>query len=169
VNIWTSNDGDDDKKTVPTYEQLQQCVYLEGVIKEALRLYPPASGLSRQTGDAAASYNGYSLSNSILVVNAYVMGRHPDLWKDPDQFKPERFYDGSEDDINSKFMAFSRGPRDCIGKYFAILEAKLAVSALAMKYDLECVNPNDRIFTFLTNVPEDGAKVKFRPRAVAKA
>lgn len=155
----------------PTYEQLQKCVYLEGVIKEALRLYPPASGISRQTGedDVAATYNGYSLRNSVLIVNAYVMGRHPDLWKEPDAFKPERFSDGSEADVNAKFLPFSRGPRDCIGKYFALLEAKLAVSALAVRYDLDCVNPKDRIFTFLTNIPEDGAKVRFRPRSSGTA
>jgi cytochrome P450 len=149
----------------PTYEQLQACVYLEAVIKETLRLYPPASGLSRQCHDANESYNGYCIGNSVLLVNAYVMHRHPDLWKRPDEFVPERFIDGSEEDINSKFMPFSRGKRDCIGKYFALLEAKLAVSALAMRYDLECDDPTDHIFQLLTNIPKKGAKVKFSPRA----
>lgn len=153
-----------DANIPPTYEQLQACTYLEAVIKETLRLYPPASGLTRQCHDKSESYNGYCIGNSVLLVNAYVMHRHPDLWRSPDEFLPERFIDGSEEDINSKFMPFSKGKRDCIGKYFALLEAKLAVSALVMRFDLECDDPTDHIFQLLTNIPKRGAKVKFSRR-----
>ena len=102
-----------------TYDQLQRCTYLEAVLKETLRLYPPASG-SRATKDANATYNGYAISNAILVSANYVMHRHPSLWKRPNEFIPERFLDGSEDNLTAKFNPFSRGPRDCIGKYFAL-------------------------------------------------
>lgn len=154
-----------DDKTPPSYEQLQKCRYLECVVKESLRLYPPASGLSRYCDDPDESYKGYCIGRSILLVNAYVIHRHPSLWKEPDSFKPERFIDGSEGDINSKYMPFSKGPRDCIGKYFAYLEAKLAISALVMRYDMECDDPKDIVYTLITNVPKHGAKVKFRHRS----
>jgi cytochrome P450 len=53
------------------------------------------------------------------------------------------------------------GPRDCLGKYFAMLEAKMAVSALVLRYDLlECVNPEEQIAYKVTACPRDGARVK---------
>ena len=157
--IWT------DPKTSPTYEQLQKCEYLHAVIRETLRLYPPASGLTRYCPDKDETYKGYKIGGSILMVNAYCMHRHPDLWIEPEVFRPERMIDGSEGDVNAKLMYFAKGPRDCLGKYFAMLEAKLAISALVSKYDLQCVDPNEQIAYNLTNVPANGAKVRFTPRA----
>ena len=156
--IWT------DPKTPPTYDQLQKCEYLDAVIRETLRLYPPASGLTRYNADKDETYKGYKIGGAILMVNAYCMHRHPDLWKKPEEFRPERMIDGSEGDASKKLMYFSKGPRDCIGKYFAMLEAKLAISALVSRYNLQCVDPNDRLAYNLTNVPAGGAKVRFTPR-----
>jgi cytochrome P450 len=74
----------------------------------------------------------------------YVIHRHPSLWKPPNEFRPPRFLDGSEDRLHhDKLLPFYCGPRDCIGKYFALLEATLAISALVSLYDLECVDPNE--------------------------
>jgi cytochrome P450 len=155
----------------PTYEDLQKCAYLEAVIKETLRLYPPASGVSRYT-DADEEWNGYSLSGATLVLGTYTMGRHPLLWKEPEVFRPERFLDGSEEPpnskygINAKFTAFAKGPRDCIGKYFALIEAKLAISALVTRYDMECIDPNERMKVLITSLPANGAQVRFSQREV---
>ena len=121
----------------------------------------------RKCEDDYESHNGMRIGGATLIVNSYIMHRHPDLWKRPDAFLPERFIDGSEGDINSKYMPFSKGKRDCIGKYFALLEGKLAISALAMRYDLECDDPTDYMYQVLTNLPRRGAKVKFSPRALA--
>ena len=99
------------------------------------------------------------------MVNAYCMHRHPDLWKEPEEFRPERMIDGSEGDVNAKLAYFSKGPRDCIGKYFALLEGKLAISALATRYNLECVDPDEQIAYNLTSIPKGGAKVKFTARS----
>jgi len=112
----------EDNKT-PTYDQLLECEYLEAVLKEALRLYPPA-GSARYTPDVSETWKDpktneeYTIGGAVLYVSHYVMHRHPDLWNQPDDFFPERFLDGSEQNISSKFQPFSRGPRDCIGKYF---------------------------------------------------
>ena len=158
--VWT------DWNAPPTYEQLQKCVYLEAAIKETLRLYPPAGAVARRSLDANESYNGYNLGGAALLLSIYTVHRLPKLWKNPDEFRPERFLDGSEEHLNTKFMPFSRGPRDCIGKYFALLEAKLGLSALAMRYDFECVNPDESLKNLLTLIPRDGAKVKFTRRVM---
>ncbi|GKY96255.1 hypothetical protein MPSEU_000585300 [Mayamaea pseudoterrestris] len=158
----------------PTYEDSQKCVYLEAVIKETLRLYPPATGVSRMTDDCNEEWNGYRLSGAVLVLQIYVMGRHPLLWKEPESFRPERFLDGSEEPPNSKysisakFTAFSKGPRDCIGKYFALIEAKLAISALVTRYDFEAVDPKERLRVLITSLPANGASINFRHRGAQK-
>ena len=160
----------DDASRPPTYDDLQKCVYLEALIKETLRLYPAATGVSRYTEDVDEEWNGYRLSGAILVMAIYAMGRHPLLWTDPDSFRPERFLDGSEDPPNSKysiitkFTPFARGPRDCVGKYFAYIEAKLAIAALVTRYDFDCVDPNERMQVFMTSLPSKGACIRFRHR-----
>lgn len=157
VGIWNNPD------VAPTFEELQECAYLEAVIKETLRLYPPASGLSRN-GLENGSYKGYNMKSQLIVVSTYAMHRHPALWKEPDLFRPERFLDGSEADLNSKFVPFSRGPRDCIGRYFAMLEIKLALSAIVSRFDFECIDPDERIEQKLTMVPKNGCDVCMKLR-----
>jgi cytochrome P450 len=143
----------------PTYDQLQSCTYLDAILKESLRLYPPGS-TARYTADVSETWGSYTIGGSVLFVSAYVMHRHPDLWNCPDDFVPERFLNASED-LASKYNPWSRGPRDCLGKYFAMLEAKMAVSALVLRYDLlECVNPEEQIAYKVTACPRDGARVK---------
>jgi cytochrome P450 len=108
---------------------------------------------------------GYSLGGADVIVSVYVMHRHPSLWKAPHEFRPSRFLDDSEDRLHhDKLPPFSRWHRDCIGKYFALLEAKLAVSAFVILYDLECVDPNETIYAQLTNQPKSGAKIRIRKR-----
>jgi cytochrome P450 len=146
----------------PTYEQLQKCVYLEAVIKETLRLYPPA-GMARYTPDVSETYGGYTLGGAVIYISPYVMHRQESLWERASAFWPERWLQG--DSFSSQFIAFSRGPRDCLGKYFAMLEAKIALSAIVQGYDMECVDPNDCISYKVTSCPRNGAKVKFSRRA----
>ena len=159
-----------DKDKPPTHEDLLKCNYLDAVIKETLRLYPPISIVSRTTNDDSEEWNGYRLSGATLTLGIYEMGRHPLLWKDPGTFRPERFLDGSEEPPNSKysisakFTAFSKGARDCIGKHFAMLEARLAVSALVTRYDMECVDPDDHLRLHVTTIPASGACVTFSRR-----
>lgn len=159
-DIWS-----DLSKAPPTYDDLQKCEYLEAVIKETLRLYSPATGLTRSSSGFTETYNGCSLEGPMFDVNVHLMHHHPDNWKEPETFRPERFLDGSEENINAKFFPFSRGPRDCIGKHFAILEAKLAIAALVVRYDLECADVTDRIKYAVTNIPLKGCPVRLRPRA----
>lgn len=154
----------DDPKVPPTYEQLQKCTYLEAVIQETLRLYPPVTSLSRYETDEDFTYKGYHFGGCVIGINIYAMHRHPALWKNPEAFRPERFLDGSEENIADKWIPFSRGPRNCIGKYFATMEAKLAVSAISIRFDSECVDPNETLAQAVLAFPFKGAKVKFRPR-----
>ena len=100
--------------------------YLDAITRETLRLYPPAAS-TRYAPDPDASYDKYKLGKCIVSLNFYAIQRDPDIWgEDANKFCPERFLgDEGRKKINSfGFLPFSKGSRDCIGKYFALLEAK---------------------------------------------
>ena len=148
----------------PTYEALQRCVYLEAVLQETLRLYPPA-GTARYVADPEASFGGYCIGRSIVYVSHYVLHRHPALWDDPDAFRPERFLGPAAAAVDPfAFGPFSRGPRDCIGKYFAMVEGKVAVAALVGAFDFEAVHPEETIAYRVTQRPSHGVRVWVRRR-----
>lgn len=129
--LWTkTSDGrdkivgqnDDDDIQVPTYEQLQQCEYLDAVIKETLRLYPPANSAryieNIDTWTDPDTGTTYQLGpKATLFVDAYALHRHPDNFHSPNTFLPSRFLDGSESNLDMKYLGFMKGPR---GKSFKI-------------------------------------------------
>mmetsp|Transcript_34164 Transcript_34164/g.72789 ORF Transcript_34164/g.72789 Transcript_34164/m.72789 type:complete len:490 (-) Transcript_34164:55-1524(-) len=146
-----------------TFEQLQQCEYLDAIARETLRLYPPAAS-TRYASDANANVNGWRLGESIVHLNFYAIQRDPDLWEKPDDFIPERFLgeDGRKRISSSGFLPFSKGARDCIGKYFALLEAKLALATLICRYDGKIVDESEVYTTRLTAIPRGGCAVHLR-------
>ena len=105
------------------------------VIEESMRLYPPAYFIDRvnKTDD---SFNGLEFeAGSNLLFSVYEIHRHPDLWDDADQFKPERFDEGSRK-FSSQYFPFGAGPRKCIGNNFAMFEMIIAVQELVSKYKI---------------------------------
>jgi cytochrome P450 len=140
---------------------------LDAVIKETLRLYPPAS-TARYVANPEESYNGqYKLGGAVLYINPYVMHRLPQYWENPNDFLPDRFVGLKPEMYSHKFLPFSKGKRDCLGKYFAMIEAKLAVAALVQRYDMKCQNVDEKIGTRITSYPMGGAKVYLALRSSA--
>mmetsp|Transcript_34479 Transcript_34479/g.83650 ORF Transcript_34479/g.83650 Transcript_34479/m.83650 type:complete len:153 (-) Transcript_34479:296-754(-) len=75
--------------------------------------------------------------NTRIVLSTYVLGRHPKYWDDPNDFKPERWLDKSEEfsaRIRFAFFPFSAGGRNCIGQRFATMEAKLIMAELIRSF-----------------------------------
>jgi cytochrome P450 len=124
----------------PEYSDLAQLPYTRMVIDEALRLYPPAWGLSRQAL-ADDTLGGFRLPRGWLVfVIPYVLHRLPKYWKDPETFDPERFSpECSADRPKFVYLPFGAGPRQCIGNQFALIEAQLSVATLAQRYRMQLV------------------------------
>lgn len=125
------------------------------------RLFPPA-GTARINHDPNAEFNGYCIGRSILYIVPYCLHRHPDLWDDPDEFIPERFLDKANDPfLEYKYQPFSRGSRDCIGKYVAMMEAKIAIAAIFLSFDAIVEDKNEIYASGITSRPFYGAKVRF--------
>ncbi|KAK5656059.1 hypothetical protein OQA88_5198 [Cercophora sp. LCS_1] len=122
----------------PTRDDIKRMKYLHLVIKEALRLYPSVPVNSREairltTLPVGGGPDGKS---SVLVrpgegvgYSVYAMHRRKDLYgNDAEEFRPERWQDGSLDNIGCGYLPFNFGPRLCLGKEFALLEVSYTVA-----------------------------------------
>jgi cytochrome P450 len=114
---------------------LERLRYLNAVILESLRLYPPAYMLARMNVETV-HLGGYEIPpRSTLLASQWVMHRDPRFFEQPEQFIPERWLDGLESRLPpGVYFPFGDGPRRCIGQGFAQLETALVVAAIAQKF-----------------------------------
>ena len=150
----------------PDYSDLANLPYTRMVVDEAMRLYPPAWGFSRQAL-ADDTLGGFRLPRGWLAfVIPYVLHRLPAYWTDPDTFDPERFSaDRSADRPKFIYIPFGAGPRQCIGNQFALIEGHLSVATLAQRYRLQLV-PGHRVepWPLITLRPRFGMPMTIEPR-----
>jgi cytochrome P450 len=123
---------------VPGLADLPELEYHRAVINETLRLYPPFWTLSRQAvaDDVLCGY--HIPAGATVMVAPYVLHRHPRYWSNPEGFYPERFNDPELTKAgNFAYFPFGGGPRVCIGKNLALIEAQLYLAMLVQRFDLE--------------------------------
>ena len=150
-------------------DDVSRLVILEMVIKECLRIKPPVRAIGRCCAKDNAVVNGLKIPKG-AEIHIPIMALHhdPRYWEKPGIFNPERFSPDSERKIKSfSFLPFAAGARSCIGKNFAILEAKMVVSRIVQEFDLE--NPYPEVTDlettgFVTCRPVEGVKLKLCPR-----
>jgi cytochrome P450 len=128
----------------PTAEDFEALAYTTMVLKEAMRLYPPAWGLGRRTVDGDRIGGCDIPPGSDIAVSAWVTHRHPDFWEEPERFNPERFEPEREAARHRHaYFPFGAGPRACIGQYFSMLEAVIALAMIAQHYEVSSLT--DRV------------------------
>jgi cytochrome P450 len=149
---------------VPSLADLQKLDYHRAVINETLRLYPPFWTLSRQAV-ADDVLSGYHIpAGATVMVAPYVLHRHPRYWSNPEGFYPERF---SDPDLakagNFAYFPFGGGPRVCIGKNLALIEAQLYLAMLVQRFDLE-LQPGWRVEPrpMISLRPSDGIRMRVK-------
>ncbi|KAF8775692.1 hypothetical protein HU200_004474 [Digitaria exilis] len=112
--------------------------YLKLVIKETLRLHPPAPLLVPREGIEACELDGYIIpAKSRVVVNAFAIARDPKYWDEAEEFKPERFEDGGIDFMGSsyEFLPFGSGRRMCPGFNYGLASMELALVGMLYHFD----------------------------------
>jgi cytochrome P450 len=143
----------------PTYTDLSQLVYLEQVINESLRLYPPIH-LGSRVAAVDLSFNGYHIpAGRRVLYSIYLTHRHPDYWPEPDRFDPDRFAPGSKQTPYT-FLPFGGGPRNCIGAAFAQVENKIVLARLLQRYDFTLVDERVRPYMGATLEPHPGVRMR---------
>ncbi|KAJ1693142.1 hypothetical protein LUZ63_009840 [Rhynchospora breviuscula] len=126
------------KKTMVTEDDLNQIEYIRAVIKEAMRLHPPAPVLVPHESTTTVIIHGYEIPpKTKLIINAWAIARDPQSWEAPEEFRPERFL-GSEVDFRGndfQFVPFGAGRRMCPGINFAMVTIELALANLLYSFD----------------------------------
>ncbi|CAF1552887.1 unnamed protein product [Didymodactylos carnosus] len=130
------------KGQLPTSETLSKLVYTEAVLKESLRLHPPVANIVRTAieDNTIIDQNGKQIhikKGTDILLNFFMLHHSEKYWTNPWTFDPRRFLDGTLEP--SIFLPFSAGPRSCIGQNFAMLEAKIMLSMIVQRFDLEFV------------------------------
>lgn len=124
---------------------LNQLPYTLAVIKETLRLYPPASSTRR--GEENYFINGldgrHLPTNEFLIwINAYSIHHDPTYWPEPDEFIPERWLVPERHrlyPLKGAYRPFEFGPRNCIGQELAMLELKVVLVMTVREFDIVTV------------------------------
>lgn len=114
--------------------------YLQAVVKETLRLHPALPLLLPRYSTKDTSYMGYLIPKGTQVfVNAWAIGRDPDVWEDPLAFKPERFLDSTIEynGQNFEMIPFGSGRRICMGLDLAHRILHLCLATLLWSFDWE--------------------------------
>jgi cytochrome P450 len=123
---------------IPTAEDLPRLPYSRMVVEETLRLYPPIWLLVRDSLHAGEIGSYPIPARSMVFVVPFCTHRHPQFWKDPEQFDPERFApESSLARPRQAYFPFGVGPHQCIGNEFALMEAQLVTVMVAQRFRLE--------------------------------
>ncbi|HEU5200669.1 MAG TPA: cytochrome P450, partial [Ktedonobacterales bacterium] len=118
----------------PTLDDLAQLPYLDWVLNESLRLYPPAWMQLRFVTEEVELDRVRLPAGTLLILSQWVLHRLPDLWQDADNFVPERWNPAHEQQLPpGAYFPFGGGPRTCIGMPFALLEAKLILASVLQR------------------------------------
>lgn len=150
-----------------TLESINKMEFLDQVVNETLRLYPPLPMIDR-----IASKN-YKLPGTDLIIEKntpiYVSingtNRDPRYFNNPDEFNPLRSKSAMQE-ISSSSLAFGLGPRSCIGQRIGQIITKVAIITILQKYKLSHKTRDDNLFSSINvfTTAADGVHVQFKKR-----
>jgi len=119
---------------------IKDLIYLQAIVKETLRLYPPGPVLVPHEAREDCNIQGYHVPKGTRVfANVWKLHRDPSLWSEPEKFSPERFIseNGELDEVHHfEYLPFGSGRRACPGSTFATQVCLLTLSRLLQGFDL---------------------------------
>jgi cytochrome P450 len=154
----------------PTLADLPNLPYSLQIIKESMRLYPPAWILNGRIALEDVQLDGYTIpKNSTVFISPYVMHHLPRYFAEPEAFRPERFTPEFEKSLPKyAYMPFGGGARVCIGNAFAIMEAQLVLATIAQKFRLALATEEPVQYKAqITLTPVNGIQMRVTERETA--
>lgn len=149
-----------------SHAALRELTFVEGCVKEALRMHPPLFMLVRVAQEDFVYKEWFVPKGSWIVVSPTVAHRIPEHFADPDRFDPDRFGPGREEDKRDfAYIAFGGGRHKCLGNAFAILQIKAILALLLGQFDFGlCGDAIVADFRGLVIGPKDPCRVRYRRR-----
>ncbi len=155
---------------LPTYEDIPRLRYVEMVLAESMRLYPPAWAMGRYACADFQLGEYFLPAKTTVLMSQFIMHRDARYFPDPLRFDPERFTPEAKS-RRSKFtyFPFGAGPRQCIGESFAWMEGILLLATISQKWKLSLV-PGQKIEPepLITLRPKYGMKMLVEARSKTK-
>ncbi len=152
--------------TPPSMADVMKLPYTDAVVRESMRLYPPAYLIGRESVEDC-EIGGYHIpAGATVYVSPWVMHRDPRHFPEPESFTPERWLDGLDKRLpRFAYMPYGGGPRTCIGDRFAQMEAILLLATMAQRFRVTYLGANAPVpFPSVTMRPGDGVPVRLVAR-----
>jgi cytochrome P450 len=152
----------------PTASNIQQLHYLEHVIKETLRLYPPIH-VSNRLAARELEFAGRRIpAGARVLFSIYLTHRHPRHWPAPERFDPERFHpEKTSPPAPFTYLPFGGGPRFCIGAVMAQVEVKVVLARLLQRFDVQLLSEAVRLRMGATLEPSHDLRMRVNWRKKA--
>jgi cytochrome P450 len=150
----------------PRWSDLPALAYTRAVVDESLRLFPPAWVISRRAV-AEDQIDGVTVPpGTLILISPWLLHRREQTWPDPLRFDPSRFLGGEQSRRREGYLPFGAGPRLCIGRDFALVEATLVLAALlrdrTVQHPIESAEPV--VDALVTLRPRSGLPLLLTPR-----
>lgn len=154
-----------------TFEDISRLTYLDKVVRETLRLYPPIICTLRNIEVDLPTKIGdqeMTLPRGLMaLIYIFSLHRNPKIYPEPDKFDPGRFEAKFAQELHPyAYLPFGGGPRNCLGQKFAIMEIKVALVEILRRFSVVAMQSSRsiRIITDIVVKPVNPVMIKFTPR-----
>lgn len=121
----------------PTYEKISEMIFLDQIVCESLRLFPPVVNFVVRGLERDSWIGPYHLPGTVgIQVPVWQIHHDPQIWPEPYSFNPDRFANNAKKSFatNMQWIPFGGGPRSCVGARFAVLNMKFTLSSILRKF-----------------------------------
>lgn len=147
----------------PTVTDFSAFDYTENIVKEAMRLYPPAHEIRREPIEDI-TIDGYTIpKRSLITLPTWVMHHDERFWDDPEMFSPDR-WETTTERPDFAYFPFGGGSRRCIGQQFAMTEAQLIVATIAQEFAFDRQYEDLALSAAVTLQPKGAVEMVPQPR-----
>ena len=129
-----------------TFDEQKRFDYMDCVIKEGLRYYPPAQGTTVRRLTEDMEWNGLQFAaGTKFSVDILALHHHPQLYDNPEDFDPSRWENGAHPQHPMAYIPFGGGQRACIGRQFSLMEQRVVLQALLRRYQVLPISNAGRV------------------------
>ncbi|XP_066039997.1 thromboxane-A synthase isoform X2 [Chamaea fasciata] len=156
------------KHMVPDYQNVQELPYLDMVIAETLRMYPPAFRFTREAAKDCVVLGQHIPAGAVIETAVGHLHHNPEFWPEPEKFIPERFTEEAKKERHPfAYLPFGAGPRGCIGMKMGLLETKMTLLRILQKFKFKTCSETEiplQLKSKATLGPKNGVYIMLESR-----